>query len=138
MKAYVPRGMKFPIVTESNRSVKSWSQLVAEGASIALGMSDAPTLILGPVDVGLLFALPRPKSIGRKATAHTKKPDLDKLTRAVLDALAGVVFRDDSQVVDLLCSKVYAAPDSPPYVDVVIDETRVGQGSLFAEGRAHV
>src|SRR4249920_136587 len=36
MRAFHPKGMKFPIVTESNRNVKSWQQLVAAGASHAL------------------------------------------------------------------------------------------------------
>lgn len=45
----------------------------------------------------------------------TKKPDLDNIAKAVLDALNGVAFYDDSQVVDLEISKRYAAA---PRVDV--------------------
>lgn len=37
------------------------------------------------------------------------KPDVDKMARAVLDALTGVLWVDDAQVVDLHATKVYGA-----------------------------
>jgi Holliday junction resolvase RusA-like endonuclease len=40
--------------------------------------------------------------------SHTKKPDLDKLLRALKDALKGVIYRDDSQVVRVVTSKDYS------------------------------
>lgn len=62
----------------------------------------------GPVMVHLEFRLPAPKRAVRDLP--TTRPDLDKLTRAVLDALTGVVFVDDSQVTTLWASKDYGAP----------------------------
>jgi len=50
----------------------------------------------GPVSLELHFYLPR-----RGKLTAAKKPDLDKLARAVLDALSGIVYRDDAQVVAL-------------------------------------
>lgn len=38
----------------------------------------------------------------------TTVPDIDKLSRSVLDGLSGVVWRDDAQVVAKLVRKVYA------------------------------
>lgn len=38
---------------------------------------------------------------------HVTKPDLDKLQRAIKDALSGVVWADDSQVVSMDGSKAY-------------------------------
>jgi crossover junction endodeoxyribonuclease RusA len=35
------------------------------------------------------------------------KPDVDKIARAVLDALTGVLWRDDAQVVSLCVRKLY-------------------------------
>jgi len=60
----------------------------------------------GAVCVTLRFVMPRPKSVRR--ALPSVRPDLDKLTRAVLDALqrAGV-YRDDGQVVCLLADKSY-------------------------------
>lgn len=49
-----------------------------------------------------------------KATApvwHTVRPDVDKLSRAVLDALKAIVWEDDSQVVCKIVTKRYANPE---------------------------
>jgi crossover junction endodeoxyribonuclease RusA len=35
-------------------------------------------------------------------------PDIDKVCRAVLDALTGILYRDDAQVVALSAVKTYA------------------------------
>ena len=40
--------------------------------------------------------------------APEKKPDADNIAKAVLDALNGIAYRDDSQVVNLMVSKRYA------------------------------
>ena len=72
------------------------------------------------VKVRVVFALPRPKSLAKKVSAHIKRPDIDKLARAALDALSGVIWRDDSQVVELVASKSYAEPEEPPYVDISV------------------
>ncbi len=75
-------------------------------------------LLTGPLRINLLFGMPRPKShfgTGRNAGKlkpsapeyHTKKPDIDNLEKFVLDCLNGVVFKDDSQVVETKAIKFY-------------------------------
>ena len=60
----------------------------------------------GPVSLALNFVLLRPASVSRtKRPYPTVKPDASKLLRAVEDALTGVVYRDDSQIVDLTVTK---------------------------------
>ena len=49
----------------------------------------------------------------------TTKPDATKLVRAVEDALTGVIWRDDSQVVRQWASKVY---DDCEGVSVIVTE----------------
>lgn len=39
----------------------------------------------------------------------TKKPDTDNIIKAVLDALNGTAYEDDSQVVQVMCVKYYTA-----------------------------
>lgn len=46
-----------------------------------------------------------------KAVAPTVRPDLDKCLRAVLDALTGVAYADDAQVVHVVTSKAYGPTD---------------------------
>lgn len=38
----------------------------------------------------------------------TKKPDVDNLAKAIMDAMTGIVYEDDAQVVSLLCWKRYS------------------------------
>ncbi|KJU83118.1 Endodeoxyribonuclease, RusA-like protein, partial [Candidatus Magnetobacterium bavaricum] len=70
----------------------------------------------------LTFYLPRPKSLPRKVTEHTKRPDLDNLGKAIMDALNKVAYYDDSQIVDLHKKKVYTQGDIKPGVRIQIRE----------------
>jgi len=132
MKAFVPKGWRRPILTDSNKSVNSWAQLVAEGASRALSAKT-------PGDRGLLetgvrltvgFYLPRPKKYQKRGLtpSHLTKPDLDKLVRAVKDALTHVIWNDDSQVIELVARKDYVAMDDAPHVDVRVEPAFGGTG----------
>lgn len=49
----------------------------------------------------------------------TKRPDVDKLGRAVLDALTGIVWRDDCQVIGLQLVKGYGRDSR---VEVMVEE----------------
>jgi len=73
---------------------------------------------LGPVGLRLIFTRPRPKAhfgSGRNADKikpsappwPISRPDTLKLARAIEDALTGVVWKDDSQVVCHTLTKVY-------------------------------
>jgi Holliday junction resolvase RusA-like endonuclease len=42
-----------------------------------------------------------------------KKPDIDKLIRSTFDSMTGVLYRDDSQVVQVRATKVYVTSDEP-------------------------
>ena len=124
-KAFVPKGWSRPIITSDNAQLKSWRQLVAEAANRALAaltVKDRHYLVDG-VRLSIAFYLPRPKSLPKRATAHTKKPDVDKLVRAICDALSNIVFRDDSQVCELVTAKHYALEGEPARVDIRVEAT---------------
>ena len=71
----------------------------------------------------LEFVMPRPKSTPKKSTpAAIKRPDLDKLVRAVMDAITGVVVVDDSQIVHLVATKRIAELDEQTGVMLVAHE----------------
>lgn len=71
----------------------------------------------GPVELVLAFGLTRPRSVSvKKRPLPIAKPDLDKLVRAVKDALTGVLWKDDAQVVSLRAAKTYV--DGPSCVHV--------------------
>lgn len=106
------------IMVESSKAVKPWRVDVAWAAREAfLSPMD------GPVRLELGFVMPRPKSAPKKSTpAAVKRPDLDKLARAVLDAITGVVVVDDSQIVHLVATKRIAELDEQTGVMLVAHE----------------
>lgn len=107
------------IVTSDNPRLKGWRQLVAETASKALeghGWHDG----IGAITVVAMFHLPRPKALGTKSKPHLTRPDVDKLARALGDALTGVLWRDDSQVTRMTVGKCYAAPNTSPRAEIEI------------------
>lgn len=69
-------------------------------------------LLDGPVALDVKFYMPRPKSVRRLYPSVT--PDLDKLLRAVGDALTQTpqlrgLYSNDSRIIDVSASKRYAA-----------------------------
>lgn len=96
-KRHVGRG----IMVESSKEVGPWRERIA----LAAHQQGCP-LVGGAVELELDFVMPRPKSAPKSRTPDAvKRPDIDKLARAVLDALTGVVLADDSQVVRLTVVK---------------------------------
>lgn len=74
-------------------------------------------LLAGPIELLVVFLLPVPASWpGWKRrmaldgqVVPTAKPDWDNLGKAVSDALNGIAWADDAQVVDCFTRKRYAA-----------------------------
>lgn len=57
----------------------------------------------------------------RKETRPTKKPDWDNIGKIVADALNGIAYHDDAQVVDAVTRKFYS---DNPRVEIVIRPAR--------------
>lgn len=53
-----------------------------------------------------------------------KKPDIDNILKVVLDALNGVAYEDDKQVVEVRCRKWYS--NSTGFLRIFIRELEVG------------
>jgi Holliday junction resolvase RusA-like endonuclease len=117
----VPQGSKRPMRTKSGKMIvldSSGKRLGAWRDRIAWGVKEkingySPTE--RPVHVEARFYFTRPKSHFRAngqvktsaPPAHIKRPDIDKLSRSLLDALTDVVWQDDSQVTWLSATKHY-------------------------------
>jgi crossover junction endodeoxyribonuclease RusA len=89
---------------------------------------DRPPL-LGGIDLELAFVLNRPTSTSkRKPTPLAiKRPDWDKLSRAVCDAITSAqVYKDDSQVINAHVSKRIAEIDERTGAWIHIREVHVG------------
>lgn len=80
------------------------------------------------VCINIMFGMPIPKSTSKSKARdmangtikHTKKADVDNLAKAVMDALNGVAWVDDSQVIRLSVAKEY---EKEPYVYIYIHES---------------
>ena len=122
-----PQGSKTAIVRngraimfESSKKLPEWRETVLMGATIARAEQGGLT-ILGPVTVMMTFHMPRPKSTSRKYP--NSAPDLDKLIRAVGDALQeSEVLANDGQIVTLVAHKVYAEKETYSGVEIEITE----------------
>lgn len=93
------------MVHQQDAALQRWRRAVAKVATVARGgVKPLPKAV--PVALGLEFRMPLTDKNGR-SRLKTAVPgewcalatDLDKLTRAVMDALTGVVWTDDCQVV---------------------------------------
>lgn len=114
------RGHVRAITTSANPSLAKWESLVRFEAQAALRAMQQPAspFFDAPVQIDLIFSLVRPPSASeRKRPLPVVKPDLDKLTRACLDPLSGVLFRDDAQVVSIRTHKRYI-PAGPAVADI--------------------
>lgn len=136
MKAIESASTGRPIVVQDKpKGLREWRRAVGDEARRMAGFT-APAD--GPIRLALHFFLPRPKGHFLPANSRrpepvlspsapafpTTKPDVDKLARAILDALKydGAVYRDDAQVVRMVVSKDYADADYPPGVEVTLAE----------------
>lgn len=103
-----------PRITSATKGLKEWENriaLVAETGRFG-------RIFHAAVAMRIQFFLTRPKSV--KDAAHLKQPDLDKLVRAVCDALTGITYRDDKQVVELHARKEYCADDQLPGIVITL------------------
>jgi Holliday junction resolvase RusA-like endonuclease len=114
MTAFVVGGTA-RVAHKNSTNLRAWRNAVATQAQAAMG--DQPVMD-APVEVIASFTFSRPKAHygarGIKPSAPSwkaTKPDADKAIRSVLDALTGVVWRDDSLVVRMLVEKRYG--DTP-------------------------
>jgi crossover junction endodeoxyribonuclease RusA len=101
---------------ESSKKVKPWREDVRQGF-LNGGHREVNFAKDVPVVVKIVFVLPRTVAMRQRPSLDypmVQKPDVDKLGRAVLDALKSAgVYADDSQVVTLLSHKRRAEPGEP-------------------------
>jgi len=100
----------------------AYEQLVAVYAAAA--MQNSP-LIEHPVRLHLGIYCKVPGSWPKKKRADAlagierpaKAPDIDNICKSVADGMNGIVYVDDSQIVELVCSKHYSIE---PHVSVKV------------------
>ena len=95
---------------------KTYEQQVADAARVAMG---AKLRTMEPVQLNMDIFVPIPKSWSKIKRARalngveypTTKPDIDNVAKAVFDAMNGIVFQDDKQIINHCITKRYS--DNP-------------------------
>ena len=98
----------------TDKQTLSYEAMISTFAKQAMGASEP---LRTPVSVFLHVRLPVPESYSKKrreaclsgTEKPCKKPDIDNIAKTYLDAMNGVIFKDDTQVIDLHVKKVYSA-----------------------------
>jgi Holliday junction resolvase RusA-like endonuclease len=124
---------------DDNPKSKGWKKTVAKAAKEVF----RGPLLEGPLIATFRFYRPRPKNhfakfglskAGAQSLAPDTRPDVLKLTRAAEDALNGIIYADDSQIVEEHLYKHWGEParlevEIKQMVDseVLLFETMVGE-----------
>mgnify|MGYP003987240795 FL=1 len=105
---------------------RSWKAFVADYAERAMKKAGLETPMDGPIIVRIRFGFPLPKSQHRKTPKpmmwHMKRPDLDNLYKGVIDAMEGIVYHRDSEIVKVIMDKVIVPQGDAPYVNALIEK----------------
>lgn len=133
-KAFVNRKTGHAQIVDDNpTALREWTNLVRDRAMFAMH-GDLVSRVK-PLVVTVTYVLPRPQGhfgTGRNAETLRKsapeccivKPDTDKLDRAILDALTGIVYHDDAQVCGLHAVKALADPGEMTGAIIAVSEAQ--------------
>jgi Holliday junction resolvase RusA-like endonuclease len=115
-----PKHARVMVWADNRDRLKVWEDVVRTAALRARGRDRQPWAAI-PVHLELTFVFARPlTSVARNRIGHFVKPDLSKLVRGFEDALTGVLFQDDAQIVWLVARKDYAPAGEQSRVDVKV------------------
>lgn len=130
-----PRGKARPRVFYDNRirqmraitpeKTKAYEKLIRWSYTAAGGQNWGDRTL--EVSIGACFPIPQSFSKAKKKDAEnailrpSTKPDCDNIIKVVLDALNGVAYDDDKQVVCVSCNKFYGERG---YIEINIEEVK--------------
>lgn len=108
-----PQGSKTPfklpngkiVLVEAAKGHKEWRSKVSLACKMAQMDQQDITPKLGAMQLNVHFIFERPKTVTR--AEPTVPADLDKLVRNIGDALTGLAYKDDAQIVQIMAKKSY-------------------------------
>ena len=110
--------------TYTDVKTKMYEEKIASAARLQMYPNEP---LETPLSITLIFHIGVPKSYSKKRTTDcltgkewpTKKPDVDNIAKAFLDAMNGIAYKDDVQVIRLHAYKKYSID---PHVHITIHE----------------
>ena len=93
----------------------------------------------GYIRAEILLYFPIPKSTTKKAKAGmeagtirpAKKPDCDNCIKSITDALNGIAYKDDSQIVEITCQKYYSSQPRAVVLLSELEEKQLESNSIY-------
>lgn len=112
------------VQTYTPEKTRTYESLIKDAAIVAMGASEP---LETPVSLYLYIRVPIPTSATKKRLEAIskgdekpiKKPDASNVLKSVEDAMNGVVYKDDSQIVNIHVTKVYS---SQAGIDICVKE----------------
>jgi Holliday junction resolvase RusA-like endonuclease len=112
------------VMAYTPEKTRTYESLIKEKAIEAMGSSEP---LETPVTLYLYIRVPMPKSYSKKrieaclngSEQPIRKPDSSNILKSVEDGMNSVVYKDDSQIVNIHVTKVYS---SQAGVDVCVKE----------------
>jgi Holliday junction resolvase RusA-like endonuclease len=125
---YNPKLKRVMLVNENHENLRTWQDAMRKSMMAAVKSADRNSSVFGPqppIAIDITMYLARPKGhfkkdgklskSGRDSLYPTRKPDCDKVARAVADCGTGIWYADDAQIVEWRCSKRWA--EGPGVID---------------------
>ena len=108
------------------KKTKSYENMIKNEYLNKYGYSN---ILEGPLEAQIAAYFPIPKSSSKSLKKkmilnqykHTNKPDIDNVQKAILDALNGVAYSDDSQIIKITGQKFYS---STPRIELKLKEIK--------------
>lgn len=112
----LPKGKARPRFVRTNKGVRTYTTKSTETYQndVLWAYMDKyrGVTLKGPIWANISAYFPIPKSTPKKKRAgmkwYDKKPDVDNIAKSVLDALNGVAYDDDKQIVVMIIHKEYS------------------------------
>ncbi|MCL5421117.1 MAG: RusA family crossover junction endodeoxyribonuclease [Nitrospirae bacterium] len=101
------KGNKSFVGAYDPKQCKTFKEVIAWHARIKMKETGIREATRDPIAISLIFGMGQ----GGKQRFHVKRPDIDNLAKAVKDALKGIVYADDSQIVEAHLYKQYGGPE---------------------------
>ena len=107
-------------VISAAKGLDAWERAVRQAAQHAMVV---PRVSGDALQVTLCFRMPRP-ACRKHDVWHATRPDVDKLIRAVLDPMSGIVYTDDALICSVIALAKYEDETMPPGVAVTVSLMR--------------
>lgn len=116
------------VQTYTPKKTADWEQEIGEQVGVALArlrsqgkLTGIDLPLSGRLMMSMRFNIEKPKSAPKSERHRLKKPDLDNLDKAVLDALQAIDFiADDKTVTDMASCKRYATEGHREGVEIEV------------------